>query len=57
VRDPFRAVLVQFGQGQGLDDMVDRLLDYTRIYLLWDELLAGVAEENPYQFQEFVRRL
>jgi len=57
VREPFRPVLVQIGPGYGLDDMVDELLDYPRVYLLWDELLAGVAQENPYQFQEFVRRL
>lgn len=57
VREPFRRVVAQFGPGHALEDMVDRVLDYTRIYLLWDELLAGVAEANPYQFREFLRRL
>ena len=57
VHEPFQRLLAQFAPGHGVDDMADRLLDYAQIYLLWDELLAGVAEENPYQFEQFVRRL
>jgi len=53
----FQRVVAQFGPGHGLEDMVDRVLDYTKTQLRWDELLAGVAEENPYQFERFVQQL
>lgn len=56
--DPnFRPVTAGFGPGQGQDDMVDRLIDYCRTQLLWDELLAGVKEASPRQYDRFAPRL
>lgn len=54
---PFRPVVAYFGPGQGLVDMVDRLVDYCRTRALWDELLAAVKRANPAQFDRFAERL
>jgi hypothetical protein len=53
----FRPVLDGFGPEQGLEGMVHLVLQHADKALLWDELLAGVAEENPYQFERFVSLL
>jgi hypothetical protein len=52
-RPDFRPLVAQFGSGQGLDDMVDRVIDHCRTQLLWHELLAEVAKESPRQFARF----
>jgi len=54
---PFRPVVAYFGPGQGLVDMVDRLVDYCRTRALWDELLAAVKRANPAQFDRFAGQL
>lgn len=54
---PFRPVVAYFGPGQGLVDMVDRLVDYCRTHALWDELLAAVKRANPAQFDRFAGQL
>ena len=55
--DTFRPVVASFGPGHGLDDMVARVIEFCRVRLLWDELLAEVAEENPAQYARFKARL
>jgi hypothetical protein len=50
-------VLPRFGPGQGLDDMVDEVIDYCDRQLLWDELLEGVKQENPRQFARYESEL
>jgi hypothetical protein len=55
--EPFRPLVSRFAPGHGLEDMVDLVLVHADKFLLWGELLAGVAEENPYQFERFVGRL
>ena len=56
-RPAFRPAVNQISPDHGLDDMVGRLLVYCEKNLLWDELLAGVAEENPRQYGRFEARL
>ncbi len=56
-RPAFRPVVASFGPGQGLDDMVDRVIEYCQKRLEWDALLAGVAEVNRAQYDRFEPRL
>lgn len=49
----FRPLVAYFGPGQGLVDMVDRVVDYCQTRLLWDELLAAVERTNPAQYRRF----
>ncbi len=53
----FNPLVTQFGPGQGLDDMVDEVIEYCEKGLLWDELLAGVKEINPRRYDRFVAGL
>lgn len=52
-RPGFQALLHRFGSTYGLDDMVDEVITYCGTDLLWDELLAEVAVENPRQYARF----
>jgi serine/threonine protein kinase len=52
-RPDFRPVVKRFGPGQGLDDMVDRVIDYCSTQFLWEALLREVAKENPRQYARF----
>jgi hypothetical protein len=56
-RSLFQPVVYEFGPGQGLDDMVDRVFDYCHTRSLWDELLVEVEEVNPSQYERFAPRL
>jgi len=56
-RPAFRPIVARFGSGHGLDDMVDRVIDYSRTQFLWDDLLAEVAQLNPRQYARFKSRL
>jgi hypothetical protein len=56
-RPVFRPVLDNFGLGHGLTDMVDELIEYCETRLLWDQLLAEVAQVNAEQCVRFVSRL
>jgi hypothetical protein len=47
-------VVAYFGPGHSFADLIDQVIEYCRMYLLWGELLAGVAQENPRQFARFV---
>jgi len=54
---PVRPAVAYFGPGQGLVDMVDRLVDYCRTHALWDELLAAVRRTNPAQYDRFAAQV
>jgi hypothetical protein len=54
-RPTFRPVVDRFGEGHGLDDMADEVIDYCETRILWAELLAAVKEENPRQYAHFER--
>jgi hypothetical protein len=41
-RPVFRPTVDRFGPGQGLDDMVDEVIEYCRVHMLWYELLDVV---------------
>jgi flagellar basal body-associated protein FliL len=56
-RPAFRPITAEFGPGHGLDDMVDRVIDYCETHLLWREFLAEVERENPRQYRRYERRL
>jgi hypothetical protein len=56
-RPAFRPVVAEFGPGQGLDDMVDRVIDTCETHLLWEEFLAEVERENPRQYGRYERKL
>jgi hypothetical protein len=56
-RRDFRPILSQFGPGQGLDDMVDKVIDYCSVQLLWDMLLDEVARVSRAQYARFEPRL
>jgi len=56
-QEEFQPVVKSFGPGHGLEDMVDELIDYCGTRLLWDTLLAKVAEVNKKQFDKFVAQL
>ena len=57
LRPDFRRVVNNFGPGQGLEDMVDRVIVLVQTRLLWQELLAEVVKENPAQYKEFLQEL
>jgi tetratricopeptide (TPR) repeat protein len=52
-RPTFRPVVARFGPGHGLDDMVDRVIDFCETHLLWPEFLAEVQRDNPRQYARF----
>jgi hypothetical protein len=52
-RPDFRELTNRFGSRSGLNAMVDEVIDHCRTDLLWDELLAEVAGENPRQYARF----
>ena len=55
--EALQPVVTRFGPGQGLDDMVDRVIDYCRTQLTWEALLAAVKEHNPAQYARFEAQL
>ncbi len=56
-RPAFRPITAEFGPGYGLDDMVDRVIDYCETHLLWREFLAEVERENPRQYRRYEQKL
>jgi hypothetical protein len=56
-RPLFQPIVAEFGPGHGLDDMIDRVMDYCRTQLLWSEFLDQVAKANPRQYARFERSL
>jgi formylglycine-generating enzyme required for sulfatase activity len=49
----FQPIVAEFGPGLGLDDMVDKVIDFCRTRLVWDDLLAAVKEERLAQYTRF----
>lgn len=49
----FQPVVAEFGPGHGLDDMVDKVIDYCQCQILFDELLAEIEHVNPNQYRVF----
>lgn len=41
-RPIFRPIIDEFGPGHGLSDMVDRVVDYCQMHLLFDKLLIEI---------------
>lgn len=56
-RPQFRPVTKVVGPEDGLADVVDALIEHCGVYLLFDELLQEVQEENPRQFKRFESQL
>jgi len=52
-----RPVVTSFGPGMGLDDMVDKVIDYCRTRLAWDDLLNAVQEERGGIYAQFASQL
>jgi tetratricopeptide (TPR) repeat protein len=53
-RPPFRPILDDLGPDAGLNQIVDRLLEYAEDRLLFDELLGELARENPRQYARHI---
>jgi hypothetical protein len=53
----FRPIDARFGPGQGLNDMVDEVVEYCEKHALLNELLSEVEKANPRQFARFEPRL
>ncbi len=53
----FHPIVVQFGPGHGLADMVDEVITYCETNLLLPELLAEVAQKNPRQYDRYASSL
>lgn len=56
-RRAFQPVVARIGSAQRLDDMVDEVLDHCRMHLLWDDLVAEMAEVRPAQVRRFADEL
>jgi hypothetical protein len=49
--DPqFRALLAKFGSKASLLDMIREVFDHCSVFQLWEELLDGIAEHAPRQY-------
>jgi hypothetical protein len=56
-RKAFRPITADFSPRQGLNDMIDSVLDYCRTQVLFGELLAEIREYSPRQYERFERQL
>lgn len=56
-RPDLRPVAAGFGPGHSLEERVDQVLSYCDAHVLWDELLAAVAQEYPRQYARFEPQL
>jgi hypothetical protein len=56
-RPTLRPALDEFGPGQGLNEMVARVIDYCEMQVLFGELLAEVRQHNPRQYSNFEKCL
>jgi hypothetical protein len=52
-RRDFRPIVSDFGPGQSLNTMIDRVVDYCETQALWAEFLAEVKRKNPNQYARF----
>jgi 3',5'-cyclic AMP phosphodiesterase CpdA len=56
-RSHFRTVLSNIGSGASPNEIVDALFELCRTRLMWDQLLAEVAQARPEQVARYVGRL
>lgn len=56
-RPTFRPILADLGPGHGLNDMVDRVIEYCETRVLTGELLLEVKNENPRMYARFESQL
>jgi hypothetical protein len=54
-RPAFQEVLLRIGPNEGLEGVIDEVLEKCRTSLLWQELLAGVKEDEPEQYKRFLK--
>jgi hypothetical protein len=54
-RPLFRPIVDEFGHG--LNDMIDRVVDYCQARVLWDAFLGTVETEYPEQHARFAAKL
>jgi hypothetical protein len=52
-----RNIVHTFDPEPSLDEIIDKVMDYCRTRLLWNELLAAVRVEAPNQYARFQREL
>lgn len=52
-----KGVVTSFGPGMGLDDMVDKVIDFCRTRLAWDALLVAVQQEREEVYAQFASDL
>ena len=52
-RPLFCPIVDEFGPGHGLSGMVDRVIDYREMDILFEEILAAVKEGKPRQYERF----
>lgn len=50
-RPVLRPICDEFGPNHGLNDMIDRVIDYCQAQAIWEELLAEIKEAKPKQFE------
>lgn len=56
-RPTFSPVLTRFGPEQGLEDMIDGLVEFCEKRLLFPELLSEIRAVNPRQFERYLSQL
>jgi tetratricopeptide (TPR) repeat protein/MoxR-like ATPase len=56
-RSDLRPILNRIGPSDGLQDMVDEVIEYCEQQLLIDDLLREVRDDNPRQYERFEPRL
>lgn len=49
----FHPLIADFGPGQGLNDMVDAVIDYCEKQRLWAQFLGQVRQRFPYEYTRF----
>ncbi len=56
-RAAFRSLIPEFSPKDSVAEMAEKVIGFCSQRLLWDELLAGIKEENSRQYDRFVSRL
>ena len=56
-RPTFRPILADLGPDHGLNNMVDRVIEYCETRVLTGELLLEVKAENPRMYARFESQL
>jgi hypothetical protein len=53
----FQPLLNRFGHGASLLGMIDKVFEHCGMYLLWEDLLDGIAAHSPRQYNRTAARL